>query len=190
MVDKDLQNNNSNDNAFVKALKIFGQFIRNIFFDFFTSFKYNHMKLPGILVALPGVFIGFFLSAHIETINMMVLDKEGTTYAGAFIFILMLFGILNIFTAASMMGKKNLGSVVTATITTAVILGVGAVYFWNFFYSYDLLTAGKVNLNAAVEVSTSNYISLIFVGISMASSLAGVILGYIFYDRTYEKVNR
>lgn len=191
MVDKDLQNNNSNSNVFVRIFKTFIQFIRNVFYDFFTSFKYNHMKLPGILVALPGIFIGFLLSSHVETIDIMLLNKDGTNYAGIFIFILMLFGILNIFTAASLMGKKNLGSVVTATVSTLVIVVAGGAYIWNFFYSLNLLKSGDISLaSGAKDISLDNYISLVFVIISIVSSVVGVILGYIFYDRTYEKVTR
>lgn len=190
MVDKDLQNNTSG-NKFTKVFKIFWQFLKNICYDFFTSFKYNTMKLPGFLIAIPGIFIGFFLSAHVNTIGTMVVGARGEeNYAGIYLFILMLFGILNIFTAASVMGKKNLGSVVTSAITSLVIIVFGAVYLWNFFYSRELLTSGQIKLNQDISITKDNIISLSFVIISMVSCFAGVVLGFIFYDRTYEKVNR
>lgn len=191
MVDKDLQNN-SNGNKFVKVIKMFLQFLKNICYDFVTSFKYNKMKLPGYLIAIPGIFIGFFLSSHVNTLGVMVLGEKGEeNYAGIFLFILMLFGILNIFVSVSVMGKKNLGSVIISAITSLFIVGFGAVYLWNFFYSRELLTSGAINLNNYdATMTTDNYISIIFVMISMLSCTIGVVLGFIFYDRTYEKVKR
>ena len=49
------------ENPFLKVLKIFGQYLKNLGYDFVISFKYNNMKLASILVAIPGVLLGFFL---------------------------------------------------------------------------------------------------------------------------------
>ncbi len=57
------------ENKFLKGLKAFGKYIKFVFFDFFNSFRYNNMKLSAILFALPGLFLGFFMFAHVPTIR-------------------------------------------------------------------------------------------------------------------------
>lgn len=131
-------------NVFLKLLKMFGTYLKNLAYDFFTSFKYNNMKLAGFLVAVPGVFIGFFMGLHAGLVNDITYDifavgdakdylatyKFTFDFSSLSLFILMLFGILNIFTAVTMMGKKNLGSVIVASITTLGIIVAGSLYFF------------------------------------------------------------
>lgn len=179
-------------------------YIKFIFTDFFTSFKYNKMKLPGYLVAIPGIFLGFFLVFHIPVVNSFsftqvrydpqIGENITTTYfpdlSAVMLFLLVLFGILNLFTAFNMMSKKNLGSVITATITAVVIVVAGALYLYMLFLYVSLIEQGIVILpnHAQFEWSTNYLGSLISVVVSMISSVAGVILGFIFYDRNYKKV--
>ncbi len=140
------------DNIFVKILKMFGQYLKNLGYDFVVSFKYNNMKLPSILVAIPGVLLGFFLKWHAPVVRAIVFEQatvDGVThfynnisfdYTGMVLFILMLFGILNIFTAVSMSKKKNLGSVVLSTICTSIIVICGVLYLYavfTFFAGYN-----------------------------------------------------
>ena len=50
---------------------IFSGFVKYLYylvFDFINSFRYNNMKLSAILVAVPGILIGFFLNSHANTI--------------------------------------------------------------------------------------------------------------------------
>lgn len=306
-------------NIFVKILLMFTQYLKNLGYDFIQSFKYNNMKLAGILVALPGLLIGFFISAHSPVINelsfsyyqeedggeydftkdssvatgeianhtfnfsynvdgkkidlVMEKTKDITTNEGDYLeyqgsyeyktisgdlsasdieklcvdiysdgsasviykltddkydtlvqanvkienskisftyrfeksvldfdytaicfFILMLFGILNVFTAVSMMGKKNLGSVVAATITTSIIIICGILYISTIFIYFQNLS---INGGPIVRQETNPWvwdknkiIAISTIILSMVSSLVGVILGYINYDRTFEKVDR
>lgn len=181
----------------------FGRYVKFIFFDFFTSFKYNKMKLPGFLVAVPGIFLGFFLTFHIPVVNQFAFSQKTnidgviTTveyfpdFSALVLFVLVLFGILNLFTAFNMMSKKNLGSVVTATITTVVILVAGVIYLYMLFLYVSLCQQGIVVLpNGATFTWSTNYLmSLVSVVISMICSVVGVVLGFIFYDRNYKKVN-
>ncbi len=181
----------------------FGRYIKFIFFDFFTSFKYNKMKLPGFLVAIPGIFLGFFLTFHIPVVNNFSFKADSyvngslvtTEYfpdiSALVLFVLVLFGILNLFTAFNMMSKKNLGSVITATITTVIIVAAGAIYLVMLFLYVSLCQQGIVVLpdGATFTWSTNYLMSMLSVIISMVCSVAGVILGFIFYDRNYKKVN-
>ena len=198
-------NNNVEPKQKVNPFKYFLKHLGNIWYDFRTSFKYNNMKLAGLLVAVPGVFLGFFLGFHGEVVTKMsfvtktydpITDEmiEGTLlkpfdFSGIVLFLMVLFGILNIFTAVTMSGKKNLGSVVLATITTAAIVICGGLYLYTIFYYTSLLSSGKVT--ATTEFYDINFImSVVSVIISIVTSVAGIIIGFIRYDRTYEKVDR
>ena len=115
-----------------------GQFLKNYFggiwYDFIQSFKYNNMKLAGLLILIPGAIFGFFLTFHVQVVNdITVKATDGTNYmtdlSGFMLFIMMLFGILNIFSGFSVMNKKNLGSVILATVTSVVMIVAGIFYF-------------------------------------------------------------
>lgn len=197
--------NNNEKKTKKNPLSYFATYLGNLWFDFRTSFKYNNMKLAAILVAVPGVFLGFFLGFHANVVNNMSfntayydaeLDQIVTgsllkpfDFSGIALFLMILFGILNIFTAVTMSGKKNLGSVVLATITTACIVIFGGLFLFTVFYYSSLLGAGKIS-------SDNNFYDMNFVMsiasviISMVCSVIGIVLGFINYDRTYEKVDR
>lgn len=190
-------------NPLLKILKYIGQYFKNIGFDIVSSFKYNRMKLAGLLVAVPGIFLGFFLTYHIPVVNSLaftVIKTQGTQtittvyfpdISAIILFLLVLFGILNLFTAFSMMSKKNLGSVISATVTTAIILITGCIYLYMVFLYKSLVDADLIKLAGGAKFEWSmNYImSVGSVVISMVCSVAGIILGYIKYDRNYKKVN-
>ena len=298
------------ENPFLKALKIFGKYWATVFKDFIRSFKYNNMKLPAILVAIPGLLLGFFISFHYPTINSLsynyietgssiqtvvddatspkeitftnfdveglkatkivviydenkteettsetdlVFNIEGTgavvegvtgdklnkfaltidgsdatvvynlessgrdvqlsfkisknsttytlteqitktllgfDYSAIVLFVLMLAGIMNIFFASNMSSKKNLGSVVTATVSTGIIWVCGILYIVAIFISYSGFASGKITSSTGWVWDINKIISLASVIISMLVSAVGVVLGYIFYDRTYEKIDR
>ncbi len=221
------------ENPLIKVLKIFGQYLKNLGYDFIVSFKYNNMKLASILVAIPGVLLGFFLKWHAPVVRTIVFSqgeldgvaqfyKISFDYSGMILFILMLFGILNIFTAFSMSKKKNLGSVVLSTICSSVIIVCGVLYIFAiviFFEGYnlnqtafaekyqELINSGMttdaatkaaqdacqfigISKNEPINFDYNFIISISSIVISMVSSLVGCILGFINYDRTYEKVDR
>ena len=196
------------ENKFVLGLKYFGKYLARVWKDFIASFRYNNMKLAGWLIAVPGIFIGFFLQWHAPAVKQMafehagIIDGEytkinelGFDYTGAVLFVLMLAGILNIFGAAAVMGKKNLGSVVRATIFTSIIVICGAMYLYAMIFYNSLVQNGTIKVNTTGEAwsiwSDTNFVmSFISIVVSMVSAIAGCILGFIKYDRTYEKVDR
>ena len=51
--------------------KIIGTYFKNVFGSFIDGFKYNNMKLAALLVAIPGLVIGFFLVAHAAAVGQM-----------------------------------------------------------------------------------------------------------------------
>ena len=115
------------ENVIVKHLKGIG-------YDFIQSFKYNNMKLAGLLLLIPGAIFGFFLTFHTHVVNDITVDAtNGGSYmvdlSGLMLFLMMLFGILNIFSGFSVMNKKNLGSVILALVTSIIMVVAGVFYF-------------------------------------------------------------
>lgn len=197
--------NNNEARGVKKVLLMFWQYIKNVCYDFITSFKYNNMKLPGLLIAVPGVFIGFFLNFHAPVVKQMsfiysefdeatftIIEGSyiGFDYTGIALFVLMLFGILNIFTAASVMGKKNLGSVVFALLSTIVIVICGVLYIFAIFFYRSLVMEGKIVIDGEWAWDINYIMSIFSILLSIVSSIVGIVLAFIYYDRTYEKVNR
>lgn len=180
------------------VLKMFGTYLKNVLFDFITSFKYNNMKLAGLLVCVPGVFLGFFLSFHAPVVKSIAFNMTETTYykgisfdpTGILLFLLILFGILNIFMGVSMMNQKNLGSVVRATITSSIVVICGAVYIALLLIFVQGVNSGAIKITKENIVDSNFIVSVVSVIVSMVCSIVGVVLGYIKYDRTYEKVDR
>ncbi|MDE7100831.1 MAG: hypothetical protein K2O05_03150, partial [Anaeroplasmataceae bacterium] len=52
------------ENIVITLLKTFGKYLYGIFLNIVDAFRYNHCLLPGLLILLPGLFIGFFLGVH------------------------------------------------------------------------------------------------------------------------------
>ena len=155
-------------------------------------------------------------------------------YTGVVIFFLMLFGILNIFCALGLSGKKNLGSVITSTIITSLMVVLTVLYLYAIFYFIRITTEGDniIPSLTLIEVAPMEYVSdysqvyeqlldgtwvlsdkdlyqnkvfimdnltpfydnyltsIISICVSDILSIVGCVLGFIFYDRTYEKVDR
>lgn len=185
------------------VFKTLKTYLGNLWYDFRISFKYNNMKLASWLVALPGIFLGFFLGFHANVCNNMSFTytvQEGELllqesylkpfdFSGLVLFLMILFGILNIFTSLTMSSKKSRGSVILATITSAIVVISGALYLYAIFFYKGLYDAGTIKTN--IEFYTQDlYISIVSIIVSIVVSILGVVLGYINFDRTYEKVDR
>ena len=200
-----------NENGFIRVLKSLGKYLKNVFLNFLESFKYNNMKLAAILVAIPGLLLGFFLSFHYNVViklsyevavrdydTMQIIRYQAPgmpfDYSGIILFVLMLFGILNIFSAVSMSGKKNKKSVILATVLTGVIVVAGVMYLYSLFYCLFLVNSPAdytyhINIDG-FGVNADFVMSCFSVIGSMVSSIAGCILGFIRYDRNYKEVKR
>jgi uncharacterized membrane protein YidH (DUF202 family) len=187
------------ENAFKKILKTLGKYFKEVWLNFLEGFRYNNMKLPAILVAIPGIFIGFFLGLHSEVVTYIdyALDAQRTEFyvfsfdfSAMCLFILMLAGILNIFSALQMSGKKNLSSVIKALIGTTIIVVAGILYLIAVFVYMNMINSGVKELESDYSFGAVWWVSIISIIVSMVVSVAGVVLGFIRYDRTYEKVDR
>ena len=184
----------------------FLKFFKDVWFDFIASFKYNNMKLSGILICVPGVLLGFFIVFHYNIISTLVfpfhIDTSGpmpvTVYdvkdlSALFYFALTLCGTLNLFTGVTVMGKKNLGSVIGATITTSLMVIFAVCYLYYIFtsLSYQQSFFAKNHFYPStnpIYVTSIDFIMvMVSVGVSVLASVLGVLLGFKNYDRTYNK---
>lgn len=203
-----------------KAFKNFGKYLKTVGKSIVESFKYNKMKLPAFMLGIGGIIIGLFLTVHAATIKQLtftysyVVEESGELvkytamlpgmpydYTGIVIFILMLLGILNIFIALSFNSKQNKGSVVSATIITLVMIGLTAAYVYAVMYFKQYHDTGITVEGTLYQLDIAgggyeanflaNYMSSIVVLI-IADVLSAVacVLGFIHYDRAYEKGDR
>lgn len=202
------------ENKVGKAFKNFGTYLKLIFKTQVESFKYNKMKLPGLMLAIGGIIIGLFLSAHAATIKQLtftvatvtpttegdvttlvktvsMLDGMPYDYTGIVIFILMLLGILNIFIALNVSNRQNLGSVISATIVTLVMVGLSIAYIYAVMYFKSSVEGGQIKLDQEAGYATNflaNYMkSIVVIIIADVLSLIACVLGFIHYNRAYEK---
>ncbi|MDE6242258.1 MAG: hypothetical protein K2M08_07555 [Anaeroplasmataceae bacterium] len=170
----------------------FLSYLYGIWYNFIDSFRYNPCKLAGILVALPGLFIGFFLGFHSNVIFLVNNVKNEADFSGLLMFILVLMGCINIFNGVTLSSKRNLGSVIISTICSTVIIVCGVLWIQKIFYSSYLCTIpleqGGHNLTGGYVFTSSTIMSIVSVILSMLCSLAGCILGFIRYNRNYKKV--
>lgn len=169
------------DNKFKKVLLIFVFYIANIFVDFGKSCKRNPSKIAGLLIAIPGILIGFLLGVHIPAVAGTIRLK----YANVCLFAMVLLGAVNIFNAASVIGKRNLGSAIVTTIVTALIIFCGIVYIVEFFNSISYMT--DPSRAGTYTVPSEAYQSIIAVILSLLCCIAGNVLAFVFRDVTYEK---
>jgi hypothetical protein len=103
----------------------------------------------------------------------------------------MLLGILNIFIALNVSNKQNLGSVISATIVTLVMVGLSIAYIYAVMYFKSSVEGGQIVLDQEAGYATNflaNYMkSIIVIIIADALSLIACVLGFIHYNRAYEK---
>jgi hypothetical protein len=212
-------------------------YLKGILWDFVQSFKYNNMKLAGLLIIIPGAIFGFFLYYHALVVRQVVfISTLGSNYygtpdiSGLLLFIMMLFGILNIFTGFGLMSKKNLGSLIVVVFTSVIMVVSGIIYIIlvkNYFQGvnsyFDALGKNVADIMEKTGLSeeeatrmarqlaqdgTSQYfiygipvssrtsfsqefvVSVGSVILCMVCAVAGVVLGFINYDRTWEKADR
>ena len=114
-------------------------------------------------------------------------------FAGISIFFLTLLGFLNVFLSLELSKKKNFGTVIKCSITTALICILAGLYVYSIFATQAAMDRKENALSLASTTSildTNAYISMIAVIAACVFSLAGLVLAFINYDRTYEKVDR
>ena len=173
-----------------KKLNPVAKFFRDWWIGTVDSFRYNPCKLAGILVLLPGVFIGFFLGFHSGVTFFVNADAGEQDFSGLLMFVLVLMGCVNIFNGVTLMGKRNLGSVIVSSLCSAIIVICGVFWIERIFYSKHLIDEGIVKLTSGEGFTfTFNHImSIGSVVLAMLCSVLGCILGYINRNKDYKKV--
>lgn len=164
----------------VYGLKYFLNYLKLICFDIYTSYKYNHMKIASTFILLPAILIGLVLDSHADAVLRINEDVSGfSASVGIYLFAIVLLGCINIFNSFSLNGKKNLFSAVFNAVTNVLLITFGVLYISSFLVNWSSITT-----------SSSIYISIICVIISLLSGLAGTILSFFFIDWSYNKKDR
>lgn len=162
------------NNGFVRFLYGFITAIAIWFVDVVDSIKRNPIKIGAYLIAIPGIFIGFFMNVEIDTIY-----KTQTHWAPLFVFALVLAGMINIFEAFSIISKKNFGSILIASILTGLIVVAGIVYIYEI--------SDGVKSNSQLEFDSTVIRSFIVITVSMILSVVGCVIAWIFRDKNYKR---
>ncbi|MDE5566655.1 MAG: hypothetical protein K2H02_05075 [Anaeroplasmataceae bacterium] len=178
------------DNAFIKVLKALGKYLYGIGYNIVDAFRYNNCLLPGLLILLPGLFIGFFLGVHSSVLFLTKPDESD--FSGLLMFVLVLFGCINIFSGVTFISKKNLGTAITSTICSSVITVCGGFWIQKIFYSQWLLDNNIIKLSEdqgpVKAMDKYAVISIIAVVLAVVCSLAGCIMAYFTRNKNYKKV--
>lgn len=205
-----MENNKSNKTAGYRIRTFFaavGAWISLSFKNFIDSFKYNPSKLAGWLIAIPGILLGFCLVYHFAAsglfvsynVNLVAIIKEQhkidipvqDLHSNFQLFALIVLGAIALFSAAGVIGKRNLGSSIQSALCSIGIVIFGIFWIMNFYRTDYILNIAKYTETASGEVynmfSKNNIISQICVYLSMISVVAGTILSFIMRDRTYKK---
>lgn len=184
------QNDTTNKKNFGQ---IFLDYIKGIGYNIKDAFKYNHCLLPGLLILLPGLFIGFFLGIHS---NVQFYQKTGELdFSGLLMFILVLFGCINIFNGVTFISKKNLGTIIVSGVCSGIITVSGIFWIQRIYYSKWLIDSGVLipagteeGATAVYQMTSTVWLSIIAVALSIICSIAGCILGYFMRNKNYKKV--
>lgn len=194
--------------------------IGHFFGDIGRAFKYNPSIIAGLFIAVPGILIGLFINIHYyvstqvltatadiheywATLGVTLTQPVENDFSSAVLFIMMIAGCLNIFTAVNTANKKNLGSAVTSLILTIIIIITGSmwaryIYNTNFYANnspisgglsywpgkegFDLLTFSNEAAGTNLGIK-----SLFCVYASMVSSAIGTVLAFIYRNKFYKK---
>lgn len=160
-----------------KILKPFGQYLKNVGYDLKRDISENVNIIWFLLIALPGIFIGLFLSQHINAAKALT---EEYSWSGFEIFIMELAGCLNIVWGFNVMKKKNLKSVIFALVTTAIIDICGILWVVNFFSCETVFTSENLFISDAI-------LSIVCILISVVAPTIGSIAAIFTRDKKYNK---
>ena len=156
----------------------FKEVLASMIYNFKDSFKYNPCKFAGILIALPGFFMGFFLGVHSK---ILFLNND---FAGLYMFIMVLMGCINVFNGVAVMGKRNLSSIVISFLCSLIITVVGVLWIVAIITSWK----ADVILETPYTLNSEHYISMGCVVISILCSLIGCAWAFVKRDKNYKKV--
>ncbi len=158
-------------------LKPLGQYFKNIGYDIKRDVSENPNIIWFLLIALPGIFIGLFLTQHINAAKALTSDYS---WSGFQIFVMELAGCLNIVFGFSVMKKRNLKSSIYSSICTAVIVVCGVLWISNFLRCEGVFSIENDYTNDAI-------LSIICVAISVICPLIGVIASFFTRNKNYKK---
>ena len=113
------------------------KYFKTVLGDMKRSLQDNINILWALLIGSSGVFIGMFLSDHVEAVGSL---DAAYSLSGMAMFALVIAGCLNIVWAFSVMKTRSLSATIFATITTAVILVCGFYWIYCFTNNYQYVS--------------------------------------------------
>lgn len=154
------------------------KYFKTVLSDMKRSLADNINILWALLIGSSGVFIGMFLTDHVEAVG-----KLDATYSlsGLAMFALVIAGCLNIVWAFSVMKTRSLTASIYSAITTLVILFCGFYWIYCFINNYRYVT---------IDIFTEYpgiLRSLICVTLAMACPLLGTIASFATINWKYKK---
>lgn len=157
-------------------MKKIGRYLVQVLKDFVQGFIDNPSKFAVVLIALPGLLIGFFLTNHY---NAIIKLDEKFSASGFQLFALVVLGCINIFNAVSYKGKRNTQSACIAAGTSLLLTILSVLYIRNYFNHAALFPEYSMDSNTWFSIWT--------VGISAFLADLGSVLSFIFRNRNYKK---
>lgn len=112
------------------------KYFKTVLGDMKRSLQDNINILWSLLIASSGIFIGMFLTDHVEAVGKL---DAIFSFAGIAMFALVIAGCLNIVWAFSITKTRSLSASIYAAISTLVIIGCGIYWIYCFSNMYKYL---------------------------------------------------
>ncbi len=159
----------------------FQKFWGNLKYDLKGFFVLAPWHISMILLMVPGLCIGLFMGSHITAIQVL---PTGYDYTAFYLFALILIGCISIFNGVSFSSKRSTFHATFSIIISAILILFAILYIKDYM-SY-LFVRNYINTIQQSKL-TSIIVSIVCVGISTVSNLAGSIMNFFFIDKTLEK---
>lgn len=154
------------------------KYFKTVLGDMKRSLADNINILWALLIASSGVFIGMFLTDHVEAVGKL---NAAYSLSGLAMFALVIAGCLNIVWAFSVMKTRSLVASIYASLTTLVILVCGFYWIYCFINNYRYVTTDIFSAFPGIIRS------LTCVTLAMVCPLLGTIASFATINWKYKK---
>lgn len=164
--------------GFKKVWIMLKNYLKGIGYDMKRAIKDNPSIIWMLFLCVPGIFIGFFITNHMNAANVLT----GTYgYTGLLCFIMELAGCLNIVWAFNVMKKRNLKSSIFAAITTAIIVTCGIVWVYTLYKNGEHVFADDN------QFKSDSYISIVCMIVASVCPFIGAVGSFFTRNKNYKK---
>lgn len=160
-----------------KIFSALGRYFAGLGKDIARAVQENVNIIWAILLCVPGIFIGLFLTSHIKASYALT---ESYNYSGISLFIMVMAGCFGIVCAFGVKGKRNLRSSIYAAITTAIIAASGIYWISCLFTCSNVWVDDNIYQGDAIT-------SIVCIVISFVCPLIGAIGSFFTRNKNYKK---